>query len=314
VILRDVAVVAEGLAFPEGPAVLGDGSVLVVEIFAGNLTRIEPSGRSDVIAHVGGGPSGTAIGPDGAAYLSNSGRPLEATGTRQPSIQRVDLATGEITTLYTGCGDRPLGSPNDLVFDSTGNFWFTDTAGNALYYAAPDGSAIELAVDGVRAPNGVGLSPEEDVVYWAETYTRQVNRRRLSAPGQVVTSAPYDVRSFVAGARNIDPWSLVTGLPGARELDSLAVEADGRICVGTLVESGVTVVDPRDGSWEMYTLPPELHDPVVSNICFGGKDQYTAYITCALTGRILSCEWPRPGLLLSFQPTLSSTGPVGTDR
>jgi gluconolactonase len=81
----------------------------------------------------------------------------------------------------------------------------------------------------------------------------------------------------------------------------LAVEGGGAVCVGTLLDSGVTVVWPEDGSYEKYTLPVDLADGAVTNICFGGPDLRTAYITCSVTGRLISCRWPRPGLQLAFQ-------------
>ena len=57
--------IATGLAFPEGPIALADGSVIVVEIAGGRLTRVSPSGKKHIIAELGGGPNGAAIGPDG---------------------------------------------------------------------------------------------------------------------------------------------------------------------------------------------------------------------------------------------------------
>ena len=61
--------ICEGLRFPEGPVALADGSVLLVEIEAGAVTRVFPDGRKVVVARPGGGPNGLAIGPDGAAYV-----------------------------------------------------------------------------------------------------------------------------------------------------------------------------------------------------------------------------------------------------
>ena len=58
-------VLAQGLRFPEGPIAMADGSVLVVEIERGTLSRVDPAGRVEVVAHTGGGPNGAAIGPDG---------------------------------------------------------------------------------------------------------------------------------------------------------------------------------------------------------------------------------------------------------
>ena len=55
--------VAEGLQFPEGPIAMADGSVVLVEIQRQTLTRVRPDGSQEIIAHVGGGPNGAAVGP-----------------------------------------------------------------------------------------------------------------------------------------------------------------------------------------------------------------------------------------------------------
>ena len=65
--------VTDGLRFPEGPVAMADGSVLLVEMRRGTLTRVTPDGRRETIAHLGGGPNGAAIGPDGACYVCNNG-------------------------------------------------------------------------------------------------------------------------------------------------------------------------------------------------------------------------------------------------
>ena len=295
--LANVRVVAEGLSFPEGPVAMSDGSVILVEITGGRVTRVAPDGGKTLVAEVGGGPNGAAIGPDGALYVCNNGGITQAKVT--PCIQRVDLASGEFRNLYTACEGEPLSSPNDLVFDEVGHFWFTDFQGGAIYYAAPDGSRIEKAVKGIANPNGVGLSPDGRTLYWAQTHTRQVCLRRLSAPGQVVPSPGYDIRSLIF-REALDPDVLLAGLPGAQELDSLAIDSSGAVCVGTLIDSGVSVISADGGSVELFRLPKHLEDGAVTNICFGGPDLRTAYITCSITGRLLACDWPRPGLKLAF--------------
>lgn len=295
--LTNVRVIAEGLQFPEGPVSLSDGSVILVEIVGGRVSRLWPDGQKTIVANVGGGPNGAAIGPDGALYVCNNGG-MEVRGTA--SIQRVDIDTGRFEALYTKCGDRTLTSPNDIVFDATGHFWFTDFGANRIYYAAADGSKIVEAISaGVSAPNGIGLSPDGRTLYWAQTHTRQVLLRRLSGPGQVVPSPGYDVRALVMGGA-LDPDVLLAGLGGARELDSLAVDSAGAVCVGTLIDSGISVISADGKSVELFTLPAGLADRVVTNICFGGPDLKTAFITCSETGRLIACDWPRPGLKLAF--------------
>ena len=134
----ELQLVTEGLAFPEGPIAMADGSVIVVEMAAGRLTRVRPDGAKETVAEMGGGPNGAAIGPDGAIYVVNNGgafkfpenweeegRMLIPDSYDGGYVQRVDLATGEVRVLYEACDGRPLNGPNDIVFDGAGGFWFT---------------------------------------------------------------------------------------------------------------------------------------------------------------------------------------------
>jgi len=112
--MSEITVIAQGLRFPEGPIAMPDGSVLLVEIERGTLSRVTPDGRVEVVATPGGGPNGAAIGPDGKVYLCNNGgfewHELKTGGKRpghQPAdysggrIERVDLKTGQVEVLYT---------------------------------------------------------------------------------------------------------------------------------------------------------------------------------------------------------------------
>ncbi len=296
--------VAEGLQFPEGPVAMADGSVVLVEIRRGTLTRVTPDGRRETLAELGGGPNGAAIGPDGAVYVCNNGGAWDwqegdvhlpdgppAQPYRGGSIQRVDLQTGRFSTLYDQCDGKPLNSPNDLVFDSTGGFWFT-TLGysdgenrrlGAVYYARPDGSKIIRWRSELISPNGIGLSPDERRVYMADCMVGRLYEFDLPEPG---TMAPQT---------SLAPGRVVCTLPGFQWLDSLAVEAGGRICVGTLWNGGITVFEPS-GAYEHVAAP----DPVTTNICFGGPDMQDAWITCSSTGKLFKTRWPRPGLKLPF--------------
>src|SRR5688572_8919584 len=203
----DFEVLAEGLQFPEGPIAMPDGSVVLVEIARGTLTRVW-NGRNEVIAHLGGGPNGAAIGPDGAVYVCNNGGFAwhDVGGLTVPGnaakdyttgrIERVDLATGTFERLYDTIGEHKLRGPNDLVFDKAGGFWFTDLGKNwprnkdrgGLYYAKPDGSLLKEASYGHVGLNGVGLSPDEKVVYAAETETGKLWAFDVTGEGAVAPS------------------------------------------------------------------------------------------------------------------------------
>ena len=63
--MSELREIASGLQFPEGPIAMPDGSLLLVEIKRGTLSRVSPDGKITVVAQTGGGPNGAAIGPDG---------------------------------------------------------------------------------------------------------------------------------------------------------------------------------------------------------------------------------------------------------
>jgi gluconolactonase len=301
----ELRTLAEGLQFPEGPVALDGGSVLLVEIAAGTLTRIAPDGANSVVAQTGGGPNGAAVGPDGKCTIANNGgfewhreagriRPvMQAKDYSGGRIERVDLATGAVEVLYRACGELPLKGPNDLVFDAHGGFYFTDLGKvraremdrGAVYYAKSDGSYITEVAYPMVTPNGVGLSPDGKTLYVAETEAARLWAFPIEAPG-VARTEPWPSPQ---GGR------LVAGMGGYQRFDSLAVQEDGRICVATLINGGITVISPDGRHIEHHPMP----DPMTTNICFGGPDMKTAYITLSWTGRLVAADWPAAGLRLN---------------
>src|ERR1700756_1237594 len=108
--------VCEGLAFPEGPVAMADGSVIVVEGQGQRLPRVSPDGRKETLVETGGGPNGAAVGPDGAIWIANNGGAFFfADSYRGGYIQRFDLKTGELSTVYEAWDGVPLIAPHDLV-------------------------------------------------------------------------------------------------------------------------------------------------------------------------------------------------------
>ena len=206
IITREFKVKAKGLKFPEGPISMNDGSIILVEIARGTLSKINISGETEVIANLGGGPNGAAIGPDGYCYVCNNGgfeweisnnkfmRPiLESKSYSGGKIQKVNIITGEFITLYDNCNNIPLNGPNDIVFDKNGNFWFTDLGKvrnrdmdrGAIYWAKADGSMIKEVIHPFMTPNGIGLSPDERNLYVAETEGGKLYSFKIIGDGEV---------------------------------------------------------------------------------------------------------------------------------
>lgn len=309
-ITLDLTEHASGLLFPEGPVVLADGSVLVVEIARGTVTKVAPDGAVSVLAQPGGGPNGLALGPDGKLYICNNGgfrwtppgdaRGLLPLGQAEDysggRIERLDMETGALEVLYSFSDAAPMKGPNDIVFDDQGGFYFTDLGKarareidrGAVFYAKADGSFIKEVVFPLFTPNGIGLSPAGDVLYVAETETARLWAFDLIGPGEI------ERRPFPSphGGR------LVAGIGGYNRFDSLKVDSDGNICVATLVNGGITVIEPDSGDWRHIPVPGERW---VTNIAFGGPELRTAWLTLSSTGRLVSCPWENAGLMLNHQ-------------
>lgn len=298
----DFEIVAEGLHYPDGPIVLPDGALLIAETARGAISRVW-NGKSEIIADLGGGPVGTALGKDGALYVcNNSGSEWEERhGRKVPvgvsqeyaggRIERVDLATGKSEILFDQCGDHALRAPKDIVFDRRGGFWFTDSGRTyarlrdhgGVYYA--NGDKVTEAIYPLLTPCGIGLTGEEDRLYVSDTLPGRLWAFDLAAPGEA--------RPTPAGAEF--PGRLICTLPGYQTLDSLALDSQGRICVATGGHGGITMFTP-EGVHTHFPFP----DLQVSNICFGGADMRDAYITLASVGKIVKARWPVSGMKLNF--------------
>ena len=306
----EIEVIIDGLLFPEGPIAMPDGSIVLVEIARGTLSRIVPSSSKEdskhatheVIAELGGGPNGAAIGPDGRCFVCNNGgfewhrvgdklypgeQPKDYSGGR---IEAVNMTTGEVEVLYDNCEGLPLRGPNDIVFDRTGGFWFTDHGKTqdrsrdrtGVFYARADGSAIREVIFPLEGPNGIGLSAAEDELYVAETIPGRVWAFELDGPGALRDGN---------GKRR-----LLVDRGGYHMFDSLAVDGRGGVAVATLIEGGITTFDPAGGAAQFVPMP----DRLTTNICFGGGDLRTAFITLSSTGQLVSLPWPSGGQKLNF--------------
>lgn len=300
--MSNYEVIATGLEFPEGPVVMPDGSIILVEIKRGTITRVDPdNGSVDVVARPGGGPNGAAIGPDGALYVCNNGgfewgenRGLTIPGLvaddySSGRIERIDLETGAVDVVYADVDGVPLKGPNDLMFDSTGGFWFTDHGKmrartrdrGGLYYGKADGSSVREISFPLDGPNGVGLSPEEDRVYVAETHQGSILYWELDGPGELAGS----------------PHGRFLARPAGRKLfDSLAMDAEGNVSVATIQTGGISTFTPDGEELDFFAV----EDPLCTNICFGGADMKTAFITLSGTGKLIRSDWPRAGLVLPY--------------
>ena len=285
-----------------------DGSVVLVEIERQTITRVAPDGTVSVVAHTGGGPNGMAVGPDGAFYVCNNGgfawrtemnmlRPGRRARRlyRRPYRARRSAAPARSPCCTTAAAPTSCSARTTSCSTTQGGFYFTDLGKarardrdwGGVYYALADGSKIVEVAHPVLTPNGIGLSPDGTVLYVAETETARLWAFDIVAPG-VVKKAPFPSPH---GGR------FIAGLGGFQRFDSLAVDAAGNVCVATLVNGSVSVIAPDGRLLRQVAMP----DMFCTNICFGGPDLRTAYMTLSGTGQLVSMQWPEPGLRLAYE-------------
>ncbi|GAA0762133.1 gluconolactonase [Erythromicrobium ramosum] len=281
-------IAGEGLAFPEGPVVVSDGSVIAVEIAASRSTRSR-NDCEEIICEIGGGPNGAAIRPDGALLVCNNDgmsadrmESLSGLGSGG-RIERIDLATGKAKRVYDCCNDIRLEGPNDLVFDALVNLWFTDLGkthsgirtASGLFCCETNGRSICAVDRHAVSYNAVGLSADDSTVYVADTHQARLYRcakkPKAQRPRWVATS------------------------PGHVSYDSLAVTAAGNTCAGTLRAGGITTITPFG---ETRFRP--FDDRYVTNIAFGGADMLDVWLTFSTRGLLVKARCEEPGLRLHF--------------
>lgn len=259
--------------------------------------------------------------------LVGGDQPANYTGGK---LQKVDPATGSVTDVFTQCSERefPVGStdataawsppfklcgPDDLVFDELGGYWFSDFGKTrerdrditGVYYVSPDGKTITQKIYPLNSPNGIALSPDGKRLYVALTYERKIVYYELSEPGKI---SPNTIKGPNSGSLD-GSYLLTANLEGQAILDSMAIDAEGNVYVATMLPNGanpmtnggISVISP-DGDIEFISikLPGTDFSPLPSNICFGGPDMKTAFVTCGAAGYLLKMPAKVAGLKLNF--------------
>lgn len=246
----------------------------------GAIYRLTPPDTIDVFLEPVGNANGLGLDPDGhliaAGFVSRNVWRLSDSGQQEVFSP---CASGG-GTCYA---EQLLNTPDDVAVRSDGTLYFTDPTfgsaqqgfprldlplGNAqgIYRVDSDGK-LWLEDKGTSGPNGVNLSPDEKTLYVSYTVS-----------GQVVA---FDIEKSGALSHK---RTFATGALGA---DSMCVDADGNVYVGTL--SGLTIFDPAGKNLGSVSV----NGQIVTNCAFGGDDQRTLYITARGLATLLGA--PRMG-------------------
>ena len=258
--------------FLEGPSFDRQGNLWFVDIPFGRIFRIDPKGNWDLVTQYDGWPNGLKFHRDGSAYICDY----------KKGLLRLDTVTGKIETILETAYSEGFKGLNDLHFASNGDLYFTDQGQTGI--ADPTGRVFRLRADGgldrlvsnIPSPNGVTLSTTEKHCYVAVTRSQQVWRLPLMADGSISkTGVAIQLSGGAAGPDGI--------------------EMDG--------DNGLLVCHLGVGIWrfDANMLPTHLiysenpHHHHLANLCFGGPDLKTVYITESLSGDILVAQLPVAG-------------------
>jgi gluconolactonase len=257
----DCRILAEGLAFPEGPAFAAEGSLWAVELKGGNLLCWRDGERRRI--PVGGEPNGIALDTRDRVLFCDAGA---------GAIRRHDPVTGETVTLAGTLDGEALFKPNDLAFDPAGNLIFTcpgDSRTEPTGYVGvlTSGGAVRRVASGFYFPNGLAFTPDGRHLVVAETRRQRLWRGRWDA----------------AHARWLAPrpWASVGGTVGP---DGMAFAADGRLFVAIYSGGAVKVVTPDGEIDEVIDIPGA--NP--TNCAFDPTGRLGLVVTEAEHGRLLS--------------------------
>jgi gluconolactonase len=256
-----VQLIQEGFKGTEGPVALPDGSLIFTETQASRITRIAPDDSVSPFLENSNGSNGLGFNGRGE---------LISVQTVKPQVG-VIYPAGRERVLAAAFEGKPLARPNDLVVDRLGGAYFTDPGANplpgaaaakpAVYHVSAEG-ALRRLVEDIERPNGIQLSPDERVLYVANTRGEHVLAYAIGADGNL---GPRREFARLAG------WSKGDNGDYASGADGLAVDAEGRLYVAS--NAGIEVFSNAGQALGVIPLPKKPQ-----NLAFAGPDKKTLYV------------------------------------
>ena len=246
---EDWKLVGEGYQFTEGPAVNAKGEVFFNDVGAGKTFQVTKEGTVKEFLADSKRGDGQAFGPDGRLY-ANAGATSQMVAWDRNGTPTV-IADG-----FRG---------NDLVVAHNGGIYATNPGWNGtdpskVYYISPQGEK-KVVDTGLRFSNGICLSPDQSLLYVADSRTHWVYSYQIQADGSLAHKQKYFHLHEPDTAED-------SGADGVR------CDRDGRVWVATRM--GLQVCD-QPGRVNCIIPTP---NGKVSNLTFGGESFDTLYCTC----------------------------------
>ncbi len=268
---------ATGFVFTEGPLWHPDGYLLFVDIRRSQIFKLVLGGEPEVIRENSGESNGMTFDSQGRVVICEM-------VNRQVTRMESD---GSFTVLADRWDHKRFNRPNDVVGKSDGSLYFTnpgrerlDPAGvdmefNSVHRIRADGT-VERVIPNFDYPNGLAFSPDESVLYVANT-----------RPGQYIQAYDVNADGSVSNARHFADMpseDATNGVP-----DGMKVDVEGRVyCTGP---GGCWVFDPSGALLGIIRLPE-----YPANCAWGGPNNQTMFFTANTS--IYSLRMKTPGTVI----------------
>ncbi len=259
--------------FLEGPAFDRAGNLYMVDLAFGRIFKVTKDGEFSVAAEYAGEPNGLAIHKDGRIFIAD----------HKLGILALDPKTGDVAPVVTRYHQQGFKGVNDLTFASNGDLYFTDQGVSDLadpsgcVYRYTGAGQLQQLANCVPSPNGLVLSKDESTLFLAVTRANAVWRLPFAPDGTVVR------------------MGVQLQLSGGRGPDGMAMDDSGGLAVAHPDMGAVWIFNHRGEP--LYRVQSCASD-LVTNVCFGGADRRTLYITDSGSGSILTARVPTPGRVL----------------
>jgi len=251
-VVEDGAVVEQvstGHGFTEGPVVDAAGNLYFADIPQSVITRIAPDGTRTAFVRRAASPNGLAIDKNGVLIAALAG---------DRCVVEID-SLGNYTVLADRYEGKRFNNPNDLWVDANNGIYFTDPSyhirltveqdGEQVYYISPDRKTVTRMTDDLSQPNGIVGTPDNRYLYVADSGHRRICRFAINPDASLT-----DKITFVE-----------------RGSDSMTLDGEGNLYI---TSGGVQVYNSRGMLIETIRVPESP-----ANVCFGGPDRRTLYIT-----------------------------------
>jgi gluconolactonase len=268
-------------SFIEGPCFDAQGNLFVTDIPHGRIFRIASDGGWVMVAEYDGEPNGLALNADGRLFITDY----------KNGILALDPATGHIEPVLMRCNSERFKGVNDLTFARNGDLYFTDQGQTGLHdptgrvYRLRTNGQLDCLIQNGPSPNGLALTPEEDVLFVAMTRDNAIWRVPLLPQGG--TAKVHRFASF----------------HGATGPDGMAVDAEGNALVAHAGLGHVVILGHQG---QMIAALKSCRGSFTTNVAFR-PDGKGVVITDSTTGTLLQASWDIPGAHARLSETTQDT-------